>query len=105
MLAAAYSGDASAMRERMPRLLANTRQSLTTERVQSAVLRVRQELLTQARTPPGLVSVVGRHLDATGQPSGAVAFLRGLDRVTLQSTSAFISGLERQPPMRTEVRP
>jgi predicted Zn-dependent peptidase len=105
VLAAAYSGDAAAMRERMPRLLANTRESLSADLVRSAVLRVRQELLQQARTPQGLVSVVGRHLDATREPTGAVRFLDGLDRVSLQSTNAFISELERQPPMRAEVRP
>ena len=105
VLSAAYAKDANGMRERMPRLLANTRQSLSADVVESAVLRVRQEMLQQARTPPGLVSVVGRHLDATGQPTGAVTFLRALDRVSLQSTNSFISELERQAPLRAEVRP
>jgi predicted Zn-dependent peptidase len=105
VLAAAYSGEASRMRERIPLLLSNTRQGLTTERVQTAVARVRQDLLQQARTPAGLVTVVGRHLDSTGDPLSARLFLTALDRVTLQSTNAFMSGLERQPPIRAEVRP
>jgi hypothetical protein len=105
VVSAAYAGEAAAMRERMPRLLASTRQSLSANGVESAVLRVRQELFQQARTPPGLVSVVGRHLDETGDPSAAVRYLAALARVSVQSTSAFISGLERQAPIRAEVRP
>jgi predicted Zn-dependent peptidase len=104
-MAAAYTPDAASMRQRMPALLAETRQSLTSDRVQLAVSRVRQEMLGRARTPAGLVSVVGRYLDATGDASSARRYLDALDEVTAESTRAFITRLEGQAPLRAEVRP
>jgi predicted Zn-dependent peptidase len=105
VVAAAYTGNSVAMRQRMPRLLVNTRQALTAAGVESAVSRLRREVLVGARTPVGLVNVVGRHMDATGEPGGARRFLNALDRVSLESTRAFLSTLERQAPLRAEVRP
>jgi predicted Zn-dependent peptidase len=104
-LAAAYAPQAASMRQRMPGLLSETRQALTTDRLQLAVSRVRQELLGHARTPAGLVSVVGRYLDATGDARSARRFLDALDDVTVESTRSFIGQLEAQAPLRSEVRP
>jgi predicted Zn-dependent peptidase len=104
-LAAAYPQEATAMRQQMPRLLPNARQAFTNESVRSAVSRVRQEMLQRARTPAGLVSVVGRHIDASGEPASVRRFLSALDDVTLESTRAFASRLETQPVLAAEVRP
>jgi predicted Zn-dependent peptidase len=104
-LAAAYAPDAASMRQRMPGLLSETRQSLTSERVRLAVSRVRQELLQHARTPSGLVSVVGRYLDATGDAGSARRFLDALGEVTAESARGFIGQMEGQTPLRAEVRP
>jgi hypothetical protein len=105
VVAAAYTGNSVALRQRMPRLLVNTRQALSADAVESAVARVRQDLLLGARTTTGLVNVVGHHLDATGEPGATRRFLNALDRVSLESTRAFLATLERQTPLRAEVRP
>jgi zinc protease len=104
-LAAAYPPNAASMRQRMPALLTESRQSLSSDRVRLAVSRVRQELLGHARTPAGLVSVVGRYLDATGDASGARRYLDALENVTAESTRGFIAQLEAQTPLTAEVRP
>jgi predicted Zn-dependent peptidase len=104
-MAAAYAPSAATMQQRMPALLTETRQSLTSDRVRLAVSRVRQEVLGHARTPGGLVGVVGRYLDATGDPKAARRYLDALEGVTAESTRNFIARLEIQTPLRAEVKP
>jgi len=105
VVASAYPGQAVRMRSRLPTALANTRQSLTSQGVAEGVARIRQDLLFRARTPAGLVTVLGRHMDATGEATAVRQFLDSLDRVTLDSTRSFFSRMEGQAPLRVEVRP
>jgi hypothetical protein len=64
-------------------------------RISAAVEEARLSLLLEAGTPAGLARVVGRHLDATGDPSGAHHYARGLERITAESMGIFLTGVGR----------
>jgi predicted Zn-dependent peptidase len=104
-IAAEYTAGAAAMRQGFPGLIVETRQSLDDEDVEAAVRQVGQDLLERARSPVGLVSVVGRWLDAGGDAGSAREYLDALGRVSPESMRAFLGTLERQTPLRVEVRP
>ena len=105
VLAAAYPGGAVRMRSRVRSVLSETRSALTAEIVRGSVARVRHRFLHDARTPAGLVSLVGQHMDATDESDSARSFLDALDAVTMESTRAFFVRLEARTPLRAEVRP
>lgn len=105
IVGAAYPGAAVRMRGGIRAALGETSRGVTAERVRSAVATVRHELLREARTPGGLVTVVGRLVEATTAPDGARSFLDSLESVTPESMVAFLGSLERQTPQRAEVRP
>jgi hypothetical protein len=105
VVGAAYPAGRERMRSRIRAGLTDTRQSLSAEVVRSAVARVRQDLLLDARTPGGLVTVVGRHMDASGSPDAARRYLDELSLVTLDSAQRFLAALERQTALSAELRP
>jgi hypothetical protein len=75
VLGAAYPQGATRMRSRLSTLLRDTRTGLTESKVTEAVARVRRELLVGARTPMGLVSLVGRSYDATRDAGASTKLL------------------------------
>lgn len=102
---AAYPAAADRMRRRIRSVVPTLETSVTEEMVERAKARIRQETLLAARTPWGLVTVIGRHLDATGDPAGAQRYLRALDDVDRKGLVAFLGRLLEQTPLRAEVTP
>jgi predicted Zn-dependent peptidase len=102
---AAYGRNASAMTARIRGLLEETRAAITPEAAAGAAAGIRFQLLADARTPDGLVNLVGRHMDATGTPTGALDYLRRLDQVTASSLETFLATVESSGPVSAELRP
>ena len=105
VVAAAYPANATRMRNRLSGLLSGVRQSATAPEVLEAAARARLDLLERARTPAGLVTVVGRLMDATGEPAAARRLVDALGRVTHESTRTFLTQLTGRTPLKVEVRP
>ncbi len=102
---AAYSRNAGSVRSRIQGLLTETRSGLTPEAVSEAAAALRFQLLADARTPGGLVNLVGRHMDATGDPGAALRYVESVDGVTLASLEGFMSRVEADGVVTAEVRP
>lgn len=102
---AAYPSAAERMRRRVRSVVPSLEASVSEEMVERARGRIRRETLQSARSPWGLVAVIGRHLDATGDPGGAQRFLDALDDVDRDSVVAFLGALIERTPIRAEVRP
>lgn len=102
---AAYSSAAQRMRRRLSSVVPSLESSVTEEEVERVRGRIRLETLRTARTPWGLVALVGRHLDATGDPNAAQRFLEALDDVDRDSVVGFLGELVERTPIRAEVRP
>jgi hypothetical protein len=105
VVAAAYPANAARLRPRVSALFTGIRQDATAPEVLQAAARARQDLLDRARTPAGLVTMVGRMMDATGEPAAARRLLDALGRVTHESTRTFLTQLTARPPLRVELRP
>lgn len=102
---AAYNRNEGSVRARIRGLLDETRADLTTDVATDAAASLRFDLLMGARTPEGLVNLVGRHLDGTGDPVAAVRYLDRLDEVTAPSLEAFVARMEASGVVTAEVRP
>lgn len=102
---AALSRDSPAMRSRVQGLLAETASTLTDGQVDRAVSRVRMEMLTAGRTHDGLVRIVGRHLDASGDPGEARSYLAALDELDLGAMRSYLVEVRRAAPIEAEIRP
>lgn len=105
VVGAAYPRDVQAMRRTVSGALSGARAALEPSTVAEAVAQLRRERLLMARTPPGLVSVVGRNLDATGDPMAALTAAEALDRTGTDGVRAFLDDLLRRPPHAAQVRP
>jgi predicted Zn-dependent peptidase len=101
---AAYRQNASSVRSRIQGVLAETRADLSADRATAAATTIRFELLADARTPEGLVNLIGRHMDGTGDPSAAAEYLRRLDAVTVASLGEFVSQMEAGAVVTAEVQ-
>jgi predicted Zn-dependent peptidase len=102
---AAYGRNVSAMQSRVRGLVAETREALTPDAVSAASSVLRFQLLSAARTPEGLVTLVGRHHDATGDPGAARAYVAGIDDITVQSLEQLMTSMETTGPVTAELRP
>jgi hypothetical protein len=102
---AAYPSDATAMRRRIQGLRQEVASGLTPDAVARVVATLRRETLLAARSPTGLVSVVGYHLDATGDPAGARHFLDALEAVDVAAISTLLAELGSRPAVTADVRP
>lgn len=105
LVGSAYERRAAAMRGAVGGALASVRDALDPAAVANAVARARGDLLFQSRTPAGLVSLVGRAMEASGDPGAAARQLAALDRVDAASMAAFLTTLIGRGPVRAEVRP
>lgn len=102
---AAYPRQANAMRRVVRGTLEAVRDGLDAASVAEAVARVERDILLRARTPAGLVGVVGRAVDARGDPDAAAAEMGALHSVDLARMRAFLSALLDGAPRTAEVRP
>lgn len=105
VVGAAYPRDDQAMRRTVSAALSGARAALEPSVVAEAVAQLRRERLLLARTPPGLVSVVGRSLDATGDPMAAVTAAEALDRAGTEGVRSLLDDLLRRPRHTAQVRP
>lgn len=102
---AAYPPDAVAMRRRIQGLRQEVSDGLEAGEVARVVATLGRETLLAARSPTGLVSVVGYHLDATGDPAGARHFIDALSTVDVPGVTALLSELGQRPAVTADVRP
>lgn len=102
---AAYSGDAVAMRSTIQGIRGEVAREVRPGEVERIVGDLRAETLLGARSNRGLVSVVGYHLDATGDPRGAELFMESLASLDEASVSAFLQDLLQRTPVVADVRP
>ena len=102
---AAYSRDAAAMRRAVSGALTRTRTALDADAVARAVAQLRRDEMLRARTPGGLVAVVGRAAEAGGEPEAAARSLQALSAVDATSLRAYLDRLIRGGPVRAEVTP
>lgn len=105
VLGAAYRAQVPAMQAAVDGALTAARQSLTPEGAADAAARVRRDLLYRARTPLGLVEVVGRALEHAGDPDAAARYLEALDTVDAEAMDRFLEALQAGPRLASEVRP
>jgi predicted Zn-dependent peptidase len=102
---AAHGRNASTMQTRIRGLVAETRAALTPDAARAAAAELHFQILSSARTPDGLVNLVGRHLDATGDPGAAGSYLDRIDAVTPNSLDQALAAMEAAGPVTAEVRP
>jgi hypothetical protein len=102
---AAYNQDLTSMRHAVSDAVRNTAATLDSATVSTAVGRTYRDLLVQARTPLGLVSVVGHWLEGTNDPRAAWTFLDELRSVSAEAMARYFHGLLATTPAHAEVRP
>jgi len=102
---AAYPAEAATLRRRIQGVRGETAGRVSPEAVRRVVAELRRETLLAARTPAGLIGVVGYHLEATGDPAGARLFLDRLAGVNAASVSSLLSDLLARSPVTADVRP
>lgn len=90
MTGAAFSRNAPAMRARIRDYRAEVEASLGPGLVRRARAALQSTLLGEARSPEGLADVIGRHLDATGDPDAASRYLEQLESVDYEAMADFI---------------
>lgn len=105
VVGAGYGPAGAAMRRAVSSVLAATRDALEATAVRDAVSQVLGDLLVRARTPAGLVSLVGRAMEAGGDPNAAERHVEALRRVDVASTRGFLEELLARAPVQAEVRP
>lgn len=105
VVGASYGEDAAAMRRVVSGALLATRDALESSAVDGAASRVVGELLFGARTPAGLVSVVGRAMEAGGDPMAAARQVDALRGVDAESAQRFLDDLLARSAVRAEIRP
>lgn len=105
VMGAAYRSAEGSMRATVDGALDDVEARLDPAEVARAAARVRRDLLLRARTPLGLTEVVGRGLEAGGDPGVAARQLAALDEVDVQEVRAFLAELRAGPGARAEVGP
>ncbi|MDP2957615.1 MAG: hypothetical protein Q8N53_14410 [Longimicrobiales bacterium] len=105
VVGAAYGRDVAAMRRAVSGAMAGARDALDASSVARATARIRSDAMQLSRTPAGLVSVVGRAMEGTGDPMAAAEGLEALLAVDAESTRRFLDGILLQPPRTAQVRP
>jgi len=102
---AAYPGDAAAMRRTIQGIREEVASRSDPLDVRRIIEEIRGETLLGARGNRGLVSVVGYHLDATGDPAGAQTFLDVLAGLDETSVGSYLRELLTKTPVVADVRP
>ena len=102
---ASYASGAPAMRRRVEGILAEAAANVSREELTPAISGLRLDLLSGARTPWGLATLVGRYHDATGDADAAYQHMTGLDEVTPETLKAYVGTLVERGHQRAEVSP
>ncbi len=105
VVGSSWAGNAQAMRRTVSGALAATRGALAGGVVERATAEARRDRMMAARTPAGLVAVVGRAMEADGDPLSAQRNLEALQAVDAASVSDLLDRLLRQGPRTAQVRP
>lgn len=105
VMGAAYQPGLADMRSAVSNAVRSTADALDPAGVRAAVGQVYRNILFQARTPRGLVSVVGQWLDATGDPTAARTFLDALHSLRTGDMASYFAHLLASTPAHAEVRP
>jgi hypothetical protein len=105
VVGASWMRDAQAMRRSVSGALALTRDALDEGAVAGAAAQVRRDLMMVTRTPAGLVAVVGRAMEADGDPLSAARGLEALLAVDARGVRELLDQLLRQGPRTAQVRP
>jgi len=105
IIGASYAADAQAMRRAVSGVLAGVRDTLDGEAVAAALAALRRERLIEARTPAGLVAVVGRAAESRGDPGAAARDAAALARVDAGSVRRFLDEVLALPPSVAQVLP
>jgi len=105
VIGSALGRDAAALRRTVSGALAAVRSSLDAQSVAAAVAAVRRDLLLESRTSAGLVALVGRALDAEGDPWAAERQREALLSLDEGAVRALLDALLRQAPRSAHVRP
>jgi len=100
---AAFPAQATAMRRAVAGALSGVRDSLDPASLQAAVATVHRDLVARARTQAGLVSIVGRATEASGDPSAAAREAEALEVVDTVALTTFLSELITRGGVRAEV--
>lgn len=102
---AAYPRQATAMRRAVSGALTGTRDALIAGQVEGAVAQVRRDIMLRAQTAGGLVAVVGRAMEPTGDALAGAHYLEALSALDLTGVRAYLDDLIRTGPAHAEVRP
>lgn len=105
VIGSAYGGDAQAMRRAVSGVLAGVRARLDAAAVAAAAAAVRRGLLLESRTSAGLVALVGRAMEAEGDPLAAERQRAALLSLDVGAVRALLDDLLRQAPRTAQVRP
>ncbi len=105
IVGSSWARNAQAMRRAVSDALAATRDALDEGAVKRAVTQARREQMMAARTPAGLVTVVGRAMEADGDPLSAERDLEALRTVDATSMRDLVDRLLRQGPRTAQARP
>lgn len=105
VIGAARPSDAQAMRRAVSGALAGVRDGLDGKAVAAAVAELRRDLLVEARTPAGLVAIVGRAAETRTDPRAAADDAAALASVDVDTIRRRLDEMLRLPPSVAQVRP
>jgi hypothetical protein len=105
VVGSSWAGNAQAMRRAVSGSLQATRDALDGGAVERAVAQARRDRMMAARTPGGLVAVVGRAMEANGDPLSSERDMEALLAVDAASVRDLLDRLLRQGPRTAQVRP
>jgi hypothetical protein len=105
VVGSSWAGNAQAMRRAVSGSLRSTRDALDEGAVERAAAQARRDRMMAARTPAGLVAVVGRAMEASGDPLSAVRDVDALLAVDAASVRELLDRLVRQGPRTAQVLP
>ncbi|MHB1194588.1 MAG: peptidase M16 family protein [Longimicrobiales bacterium] len=105
VVGSSWAGNAQAMRRAVSGSLRAARDALEGGAVERAAAQARRDRMMAARTPAGLVAVVGRAMEANGDPLSAERDLGALLAVDAASVRDLLDRLLRQGPRTAQVRP
>jgi transcription initiation factor TFIIIB Brf1 subunit/transcription initiation factor TFIIB len=93
------------MRRAVSGALAGVRDGLDGKAVAAAVAEFRRDLLVEARTPAGLVAIVGRAAETRTDPRAAADDAAALASVDVATIRRRLDEMLRLPPSVAQVRP
>lgn len=105
VIGSSWPRNAQAMRGAVSSVLARTRNALDDVAAAGAVARARRQFMLAVRTPAGLVTAVGRAMEADGDALSAAREMEALQALDAASVRDLLDELLRQSPRTAELRP